>query len=200
MSFFIISILLFIIFIPADLMYLMSNNIDVINADMNHYLKESPLKGCGILNLNYSLLRYKTFRNIFYYRNSKNKILRIVSKLFIKPLNSVEIVGNIAGGLLIPHNFCVIAVESAGENLCIGPGVVIGKGKDNLARNGLKRPIIGNNVEIGANATLFGGIIIGDNVKIGAGAVVNKDVPSNCCVVGNPMEVIVSNKEIELFC
>ena len=37
---------------------------------------------------------------------------------------------------------------------------------------------------------LLGGITIGDNVIIGANAVVVKDVPSNCTVVGVPGYII----------
>ncbi|MDT2012433.1 hypothetical protein MX632_10440 [Carnobacterium divergens] len=33
-------------------------------------------------------------------------------------------------------------------------------------------------------------VTIGDNVKIGANAVVTKDVPSNCTVVGNPGKIV----------
>lgn len=35
-----------------------------------------------------------------------------------------------------------------------------------------------------------GPVRVGNNVKIGANAVVFKDVPSNCTVVGNPMRII----------
>lgn len=52
------------------------------------------------------------------------------------------------------------------------------------------QPILGNNVDIYANAVIFGGIKIGNNVKIGAGAVVNKDIPDNCTVIGNPLRII----------
>lgn len=37
---------------------------------------------------------------------------------------------------------------------------------------------------------MVGGVTIGDNVVVGAGAVVVKDVPANCIVVGNPMRII----------
>lgn len=52
------------------------------------------------------------------------------------------------------------------------------------------RPVIGNNVRIGAGATIIGGIRIGDNVVIGAGAVVVRDVPDNTVVAGNPSRII----------
>ena len=42
---------------------------------------------------------------------------------------------------------------------------------------------------IGSNVTLFP-VIIGENSVVGAGAVVVRDVPDNCTVVGNPAEII----------
>ncbi len=53
-----------------------------------------------------------------------------------------------------------------------------------------KCPVIGNNVDIGANACIIGDINIGDNVIVGAGAVVVKDVPPDCIVVGNPARIL----------
>ena len=51
-------------------------------------------------------------------------------------------------------------------------------------------PIIGNNVNIGANVCIIGNIRIGNNVEIGAGTVVVKDIPDNTVVVGNPGRII----------
>ena len=82
---------------------------------------------------------------------------------------------------------CVINAQSIGNHFSCGQGVTIGIGKEH---NGISRPIIGNYVWIGANATVIGGISIGDHVTIGAGAVVVKDIPSNCTVVGNPARCI----------
>lgn len=48
-------------------------------------------------------------------------------------------------------------------------------------------PVIGDDVYIGAGAKIIGNIRIGNNVLIGANAVVTKDVPDNCTVIGNPM-------------
>lgn len=57
------------------------------------------------------------------------------------------------------------------------------------------RVTIGNNVFIGMNATILKGVRIGDNVIIGASSLVNKDVPSNCVVAGNPAKVICTIDE-----
>jgi serine O-acetyltransferase len=64
-----------------------------------------------------------------------------------------------------------------------------GTGKE----KGKRHPTIGNNVVIGADATILGAITVGDNAKIGAGSVVVKQVPANCTVVGVPGRVVVDN-------
>lgn len=52
-------------------------------------------------------------------------------------------------------------------------------------------PVIGDNVDIGQNAQILGGITIADNVRIGAGAVVVKDVlKPDTTVVGVPAKII----------
>ena len=55
--------------------------------------------------------------------------------------------------------------------------------------------MIGDNVRIMTGATVFGGISVGNNVTIGANTVVNKDVPDNCVVVGNPARIVKLNGE-----
>lgn len=53
------------------------------------------------------------------------------------------------------------------------------------------RPIrIGNNVWIGAKATILKGVTIGDGAIIGANAVVTCDIPANTIVGGNPAKVL----------
>lgn len=47
-------------------------------------------------------------------------------------------------------------------------------------------PIIGNEVWIGINAAIVGGITIGDDVLIAPNTFVNCDIPSHSVVFGNP--------------
>lgn len=86
-----------------------------------------------------------------------------------------------------------------GDNVSITEGVTIlthgydwsvfkGKYGDVLGSAG--RVKIGSNVFIGMNATILKGVTIGDNVVIGANSLINKDVPSDCVVAGNPQRVI----------
>ena len=86
-----------------------------------------------------------------------------------------------------------------GNNVLIGQQVVIATLNHELTPtkrgNLLPAPVkIGNNVWIGAHATILSGVTIGDNSVVAAGAVVTKDVPANVVVAGVPAKVI---KQIE---
>ena len=179
----------------ADLLYLVSGKAEMIDKDVERYLEETPYREPGIRAFNYCLLFIKPFRNIFYYRTRNNHALGAVCRLFLPPVSSIEIIGGEIGeGLRIDHNFCVIRPGAAGRNLSVRNGVTIGKGRSS-GGGGATHPVMGDNVDIYANAVIFGGIHIGSNVKIGAGAVVNRDVPDNCTVVGNPMRIIRHEEE-----
>jgi serine O-acetyltransferase len=56
-----------------------------------------------------------------------------------------------------------------------------------------RHPTIGDRVLIGPGAKIVGAIVIGDDCKIGANAVVNKDIPPNCTVVGVPGRIVIQN-------
>ena len=50
--------------------------------------------------------------------------------------------------------------------------------------------VVGNDVWIGCNCTILGGVRIGDGAIVGAGSVVTKDVPPYSIVAGVPAKVI----------
>lgn len=84
-----------------------------------------------------------------------------------------------------------------GDNVLIAPNVIVctaGHPVDPRLRDqGLEfaKPIvIGNSVWIGAGAIILPGVTVGDNSVIGAGAIVNRDVPANCIVAGNPARIV----------
>lgn len=62
-----------------------------------------------------------------------------------------------------------------------------------------KVPVIGDDVYVGTGSVVFGEIRVGNNVIIGANSVVNKDVPDNCTVVGNPMRIISTDRKMKYY-
>lgn len=77
--------------------------------------------------------------------------------------------------------------QSSATNVTLYQGVTLGgTGKD----VGKRHPTIGDNVVIGAGAKVLGRSTVGSGSKIGALAVVLKEVPPNCTVVGNPGRVV----------
>lgn len=96
------------------------------------------------------------------------------------------------------------SVICARERITIGSDCLIGEyatirdqdhkfGYDKItSRNGfVTAPIlIGNNVWIGAKATVTRGVIIGENTVIAANAVVTQDIPANSVAAGVPACVI----------
>ena len=50
--------------------------------------------------------------------------------------------------------------------------------------------VIGNNVWIGAQSIVLGGVTIGDNCVIAAGSVVTKNIPANTLAMGSPCRAV----------
>lgn len=138
---------------------------------------------------NYLLLLYllhnnRYFRSIFYYRIGGISSLlfswwRPGDKYFQISFNT-----NIGKGFKVVHPYAtVINAKSIGDNFsCLHCTTLGAKGDE--------KPVIGNNVYLGAHVLIIGGVNIGNNVIVGAGAVVVKDLPNNCIAVGNPAKPI----------
>lgn len=181
-------------YFPADLIYKFFGGRALLYDDMMRQEKWETASGQSELECFNNALTKRPFRNIFYFRmkngSFQKRILLKLCKVLMPAESAIEIGGEIGSGLLISHNHCVIHPERAGNNLRVGPGVVIG-------RVGMKKPKIGDNVYIAANATVIGDIEIGNNVIIGAGSVVVHDIPCNVVVVGNPAHVIREIQETD---
>lgn len=118
-------------------------------------------------------------------------IPRVISQIN-RFLTGIEIHpgAQIGKGLFIDHGMGVVIGETAivGDGCVLFQGVTLGgTGKE----TGKRHPTLGNNVMVSAGAKVLGNIVIGDNCKIGAQAVVLKDVPPNCTVVGVPGRIVI---------
>jgi len=155
----------------------------VIKLDIKHWLavqnKSLPLIK-GFVHL---MVSYPEFRNLFYYRIGG--YATFIHFLYRKKPSLYLSTSQIGSGLYIQHgDASIIAAKSIGKNCWINQGVTVGYTKSG------KTPFIGDRVTINAGAKVLGGIRIGNDVVIGANAVVVKDVPDNCTVVGVPAYIV----------
>lgn len=103
-------------------------------------------------------------------------------------------------GLAVINYNCVILDTSPvhiGAGAFIAPGVCIACSGHSINPEqrshgiGTSAPItLENNVWIGANATVCGGVTIGTGSVIGAGSVVTRDIPAGVIAAGAPCRVI----------
>lgn len=106
-------------------------------------------------------------------------------------LTGIEIhpAAKIGQGVFIDHGMGVVIGETAevGDRVLIYQGVTLG-GTSLLKVK--RHPTIEPDVVIGVGAKVLGNIRIGAGTKIGAMAVVVKDIPAGCTVVGNPGKIV----------
>ena len=112
-------------------------------------------------------------------------LFRIVETLTGISFTKVVVIGP---GLRIWHfgNIFIHPDVRIGADCTLRQGVTIG----NRVEGG-PVPVIGNSVEFGAYAQVFGGVVVGDDAKIGAMSVVLSDVPPGATAVGVPANIIL---------
>ncbi|WP_279537923.1 serine O-acetyltransferase [Paenibacillus turpanensis] len=122
------------------------------------------------------------------------KMLARMVAAFNRFLTGVDIhpAAVIGKGLFIDHGVGVVIGETVeiGDDVTIYQGVTLG-GTGKIS--GKRHPTIGNHVVISAGAKVLGPFKVGDYSKVGAGAVVLKEVPPHCTVVGIPGKIVKRN-------
>ncbi|RCJ18103.1 serine acetyltransferase [Nostoc sp. ATCC 43529] len=176
---------------PMLILFLVTKNKETIVIDIRRWAKIVDLtSNSDLANLLFLLYKYPEFRNLYYYRIKKGGFLGFALmqplKVFYKECPSLFLYcDNIGAGLFIQHGFStIVSAESIGENCWINQQVTIGY------TNKTDCPKIGNNVTISSGAKVIGKVTLNDYVKVGANAVVVKDVPANCVVVGVPAYIV----------
>ena len=127
------------------------------------------------------------------YKRKSFLVGRIVSGIS-RFLTGIEIHpgAKMGNGVFIDHGLGVVIGETTeiGDNVTIYQGATLGgTGKE----KGKRHPTIEDNVVISAGAKVLGPFRVGKNSKIGAGAVVLKEVPENCTVVGVPGRIVIKD-------
>lgn len=113
----------------------------------------------------------------------------------------------LSAGVIIDENYPYLV--SIGDNCKIASGVRILTHDSTLFDyNGgymkIARVDIKENCIIGVNSIILPGVTIGPNVLVAAGSVVNKDIPPNTCVAGNParfyskFDILVENMKKDI--
>lgn len=150
----------------------------------------------SLWNLIFIYFRFDTFAIIFLYRclQCEGLVMRgFVKYLYLKkrrqtgiqiPLNTT-----IGEGILFCHFSCIVFAEQVvvGKYCSIHQGVTIGRV---FAGEKAGTPTLGDHVIIYPGAKIIGKIHVGNNVIIGANATVINDIPDNCVVVGTPARVV----------
>jgi len=96
---------------------------------------------------------------------------------------------SIGPGLILPHTHgTVIGAKCIGCNSTIFQGVTLGAKYADLEFDPSSRPIVGDNVTLGAGAKILGGITIGHGAIVAANSLVVSSVPDNAFMIGVPAE------------
>ncbi len=144
----------------------------------------------------------KILRSCKYYKN-KNKIKFIYYRLLLDKYSlkfgfQISWGTEIGSGFYLGHlgNVVINSQAIIGKNVNISQGVTIG-----ITNRGAKQgvPRIGDNVWIGANSTIVGGISIGNDVLIAPNTFVNFDIPDHSIVIGGKASVISRENATEKY-
>lgn len=169
--------------VPATILWRSSPQREVINSDIARWTA-ILFKDKGPLWVAWVRLmgNYPEYRSLFYYRLGWRQYL---VRAICRPESTLHICSSDIGpGLFFQHGFAtIIAAKRIGSDCWINQQVTVGYVGDLC-------PIIGDRVHIAAGAKVIGGVTIGNDVVVGANAVVVKDVPDGCTVVGVPARVV----------
>lgn len=183
------AILLSWLYIPHYILYRFKGSVrEVVNADLDRRIDKLEIKMPRGMMFLFYIHNDRYFRNLFYHR-----IGPVMETLigWWRPGDRYFVLSKtmtIGPGAYFAHPFASeFNAKSIGKNFSCRHLTTLGNKADGDNEN---RPIIGDNVTLGVNVTIIGGVSIGNNVTIGAGSVVVKDVPDNCVAAGNPCKPI----------
>jgi serine O-acetyltransferase len=175
--------------------------LEISYGDLYSYAKKDPSYKNDMLrildcSLSYNAVLIYRIAHSLYLKNHINLATKLSE--YSKVLTNIEIHPSavIGRNFVLDHGVGTVIGETViiGDDCYILQEVILGSG--NIANNesGQRRhPAIGNRVEIGGFACLYGCINIGDDVKISPRAIIKKDIDSNVRVIVTSMLQIEKN-------
>jgi serine O-acetyltransferase len=172
--------------LPHYILFNFHSNNKIIKNDVLRWLKIIDYDNNVHFGFIFLMSFYPEYRNLFYKRIGK---IHLIINWLCPKMNTLFIATNdIGSGLFIQHGFAtIIAAKSIGKDCWINQQVTIGYS------NKTDTPELGDNVVVNAGAKIIGKVKVGKNSIVGANAVVVKNVPDNCTVVGVPAYIIRRN-------
>lgn len=173
---------------------------DLLIEDLKSFVERDPAaKGSYEYVLNSyncfkAVISYRIANALYYYsgefKNGEEVVLQQLGRLIsedakIKTGIEIHPAAQIGSEFVIDHGVGTVIGETCviGKKCYILQGVILGACGISQNREGKRHPTIGDEVEIGAFAKLFGAITIGSNVLISPGSIITQDIPSNSKVV-----------------
>ncbi|MFB6103300.1 MAG: serine O-acetyltransferase [Haloplanus sp.] len=160
-----------------------------VREDMDAIRERDPAAG----NLLVLLTCYPGLHALWVYRvahllwTSGHTVTARLLSQFARLVTGVEIhpAAEIGRRCVIDHGIGVVigATAEVGDDVLMYHGVTLG---NRVPRDGKRHPTVGDDVLLGANATILGPVDIGDGARVGGAAVVVDAVDPGATVVGNP--------------
>lgn len=171
--------------------------LEICYEDLKAFSSKDPSSNNDMLYILNSYLSYYAvlgYRFANYILPNLKDIARELSE-HIKKSTGIEIhpSSKIGKRFIIDHGIGTVIGETViiGDDCYILQSVTLGSSFISNNKYEQRHPIIGNNVQIGGFAKIFGRIIIGDNVTISPGAVIKKSIPNDSrVIVGSNYQVV----------